>query len=205
MRFQLLALPLAGLALVPLLAAEARADDITDQLQLAIELYEEGDLAATVTELQYAIGEIQAKLGDAFATSFPPAPAGWSAAEPSREAGAAFMGGGTIVNREYTEDGGNGRMSAQLIIDNPMIQGMAALFSNPAMLSANPNMTRVRMGRDNAILDFDESAGRGEVTFLTGGGRAMLKVEGNGLASGEPLVELLKAWDMDGLKAAAGL
>ena len=205
MRFHLPALPLAGLALVPLAALEVQADDITDQLQLAIELYEEGDYAATVTELQYAIGEIQAKLGDAFATSFPPAPDGWSAAEPTREASAAFMGGGTIVNREYTEDGGDGRMSAQLIIDNPMIQGMAALFSNPAMLSANPNMTRVRMGRDNAILDFDESAGRGEVTFMTGGGRAMLKVEGNGLASGDQLVELLKAWDMDGLKAAAGL
>jgi hypothetical protein len=115
------------------------------------------------------------------------------------------MGGGTMVNREYTQDAGNGRMNAQLIIDNPMIQGMAALFSNPAMLSANPNMTRIRMGRDNAILDFDDGTRRGEITFMIGGGRAMLKVEGNDLASGDDLVELLKAWDMDGLKAVAGL
>ena len=205
MRRLLLALPLAGMALVPLATRDALADDITEQLQLAIELYEEGDYAATVTELQFAIGEIQAKLGDAFAMTFPPAPDGWSAGEPSREAGAAFMGGGTMVNRDYTEDGGNGRMAAQLLIDNPMIQGMAALFSNPAMLSANPNMSRIRMGRENAILDFDETAGRGEVTFLTGGGRAMLKVEGTNLPSGDPLVELLETWDMDGLKTAAGL
>ena len=202
MRRTRLALPLLSLALAPLPAA---ADEIREQLDLAIELYEEGDLAGTVTELQFAIGEIQAKMGDAYALTFPPAPAGWTAEDASQEGGAAFMGGGTIVNRRYSEDGGSGSMEAQLIIDNPMIQGMAALFSNPAMLAANPNMQRIRMGRENAILEFDEAAGRGEVTFMAGGGRAMLKVEGSGLASGDQLVELLKAWDMDGLRAAAGL
>jgi hypothetical protein len=205
MRRTALALPLLSLALAPLAPAPLAADEIREQLDLAIELYEEGDYAGTVTELQFAIGEIQAKLGGAYAQTFPPAPDGWSAAEPSQESGAAFMGGGTIVNRRYSEDGGNGSMEAQLIIDNPMIQGMAALFSNPAMLAANPNMQRVRMGRDNAVLDFDEAAGRGEVTFMAGGGRAMLKVEGRGLSSGDQLVDLLKAWDMDGLRAAAGL
>jgi hypothetical protein len=205
MRCTRLALPLLSLALVPLAAPPATADDIREQLDLAIELYEEGDLAGAVTELQFAIGEMQAKMGDAFALTFPPAPAGWTAEDASQESGAAFMGGGTIVNRRYSEDGGSGSMEAQLIIDNPMIQGMAALFSNPAMLAANPNMQRVRMGRENAILEFDEAAGRGEITFMAGGGRAMLKVQGDNLASGDQLVELLKAWDMDGLEAAAGL
>jgi hypothetical protein len=200
-----LALPLFSLALAPLAAAPAAADEIREQLDLAIELYEEGDFSGTITELQYAIGEIQAKLGSAYGLTFPPAPAGWTAAEPTQEGGAAFMGGGTIVSRSYSEDGGSGSMDAQLIIDNPMIQGMAALFSNPAMLASNPTMQRVRMGRDNAILDFDEAAGRGEITFMAGGGRAMLKLEGRGLSSGDQLVELLKAWDMDGLRTAAGL
>lgn len=205
MRRTILALPLLSLALAPLAPAPLAADEIREQLDLAIELYEEGDYAGAVTELQFAIGEIQAKLGDAFAVTFPPAPDGWTAAEASQESAAAFMGGGTMVNRRYSENGGAGSMEAQLIIDNPMIQGMAALFSNPAMLAANPNMQRVRMGRDNAILDFDEAAGRGEITFMAGGGRAMLKVEGRGLSSSDQLVELLKAWDMDGLRAAAGL
>ena len=200
MRRTVLALPLLSLALSPL----AAADEIREQLDLAIELYEEDDYSAAITELQYAIGEIQAKLGGAYAQTFPPPPDGWTAADASQEAGAAFMGGGTIVNRRYSEDGGNGSMEAQLIIDNPMIQGMAALFSNPAMLAANPNMQRIRMGRDNAILDFDEAAGRGEITFMAGG-RAMLKIEGSGLTSGDQLVALLKAWDMEGLRAAAGL
>jgi len=204
MRRSHFALPLAAVVAGSLASAPAAADDIREQLELAIELYDEGDYAGTITELQFAIGEIQALLGDAFAETFPPAPAGWTAAEPSREAGAAFLGGGTMVNRSYTEDGGSGTMEAQLIIDNPMIQGMAALFSNPAMLASNPNMQRVRMGRENAILEFDEAAGSGEISFLVGGGRALLKVEGRSLASSEPLSELLKAWDMDGLRAAAG-
>ena len=205
MRRICLALPALALALVPLVPSPAGADDIREQLELAIELYDEGDYAGTITELQFAIGEIQSLLGGAFAETFPPAPAGWTAAEASREAGAAFMGGGTIVNRRYSEDGGSGTMEAQLIIDNPMIQGMAALFSNPAMLAANPNMQRVRMGRENAILEFDEASGRGEVTYMAGGGRAMLKVEGRNLAAADQLIDLLQAWDMEGLRAAAGL
>jgi len=199
------ALPVVALVVGSLAPAPAAADDIREQLELAIELYDEGDYAGSITELQFAIGEIQSLLGGAFAQTFPPAPAGWTAAEPSREAGAAFLGGGTMINRRYSEDAGSGSMEAQLIIDNPMIQGMAALFSNPAMLAANPNMQRVRMGRDNAILEFDEAAGRGEITYMAAGGRAMLKVEGRNLASGDQLVELLRAWDMDGLRAAAGL
>jgi len=199
------ALPLAALVVGALAPAQAKADDIREQLDLAIELYEEGDYAGAITELQFAIGEIQALVGDAFALTFPPAPAGWTAAEPSREAGMAFLGGGSTVNRRYSEDAGSGSMEAQLIIDNPMIQGMAALFSNPAMLAANPNMQRVRMGRDNAILEFDEAAGRGEITYMAAGGRAMLKIEGRSLASSDQLVDLLRAWDMDGLRAAAGL
>ena len=203
MRRFCLALPLAGLVLTPL-AVPAMADDITDQLDLAIELYQEGDFSGAITELNFAIGEIQSRLGDLYAETFPPAPAGWSAEKATQEGGAAFMGGGTIVGRRYSENGGSGSMTAQLIIDNPMIQGMAALFSNPAMLAANPNMKRIRMGRENAVLDFDDSARRGEVTFMAGG-RAMLKVEGQNLGSGDQLVDLLKAWDMDRLKAAAGL
>jgi hypothetical protein len=200
-----LVLPALALLLGPLPPSAAGADEIREQLDLAIELYEEGDYAGTITELQFAIGEIQALLGGAFAETFPPAPAGWTAGEPNQEAAAGFMGGGTMVNRTYTEDGGSGTMEAQLIIDNPMIQGMAALFSNPAMLAANPDMQRVRMGRENAVLEFDDAAGSGEITFLAGGGRAMLKIEGRNLASGDLLIDLLKAWDMEGLRAAGGL
>ena len=205
MRRICVALPALALVLGSLAPSPASADDIREQLELAIELYDEGDYAGTITELQFAIGEIQALLGGAFAETFPPPPEGWTAAEASQESAAAFMGGGTIVNRRYSETGGSGSMEAQLIIDNPMIQGMAALFSNPAMLAANPNMQRVRMGRENAILEFDAAAGRGEITFMAGSGRAMLKVEGSNLASADQLIDLLKAWDMEGLRAAAGL
>lgn len=199
----LLAPPLTAVLLVA--SGPGMADEIREQIELAIEFYEEGDLAAAVTELQFAIGELQAKQGGAYALTMPPAPDGWTADEPSQETGTAFMGGGTIVNRAYSEDGGQGRMEAQIVVDNPMLQGMAALFSNPAMLAANPGMQRVRIGRDNAVMEFDEANGRGEITYLLGGGRVMLKVSGNSLRSGDQLVDLLNAWDMDSLKSVAGL
>ena len=195
----------AALALLLASASAASADDIREQLDLAVGLYEEGDLAGAITELQFAIGEIQARLGRVYAETFPPAPAGWTAEAPSQEASPAFLGGGTIISRAYRENEGGGTMDAQLMIDNPMVQGLAALFSNPAMISANPDMKRVRLGRENALLEFDAAVGHGEITFLMGGGRAMLKIEGSGLASGDLLVETLEAWDRKGLEEAAGL
>lgn len=184
--------------------APVAADEIREQLELALELYDAGDYGGAVSELQFAIGEIQAKLAGSYAQSLPPPPAGWTAEPASQGASPAFFGGGSIITREYRETGGRGTMTATLMMDSPMLQGMAALLGNPAMLAGNPNMKRIRLGRDNALLDFDAAAGRGEVTYMLGG-RALLKVEGGGLASADPLVDLLKAWDVDGLKDAAGL
>lgn len=205
MRCRTPAVSFAALALLLTSSPLAVADEIREQLDLAIQLYEEGDLAGTITELQFAIGEIQGRLGSVYALTFPPAPEGWTAEEASQEASPAFLGGGTIISRAYRQGNGDGTMDAQLMIDNPMVQGFAALFNNPAMISANPNMKRIRLGRENALLDFDQAAGSGEITFMMGGGRAMLKIEGSGLASGDLLVATLEAWDRKGLEEAAGL
>jgi len=189
---------------IVLVAAPAVADPIEEQVETALEYYREGDIAGAIDELKFVIGEMQAKLADLYAETFPPAPEGWTAEPVQSEGGAAFMGGGAMLNRTYSEEGGQGRIQAQLLIDNPMIQGMLGLFSNPSMLASQPNMQRVRIGRDNAILEFDDSAGRGEINFPFHG-RALLKVEGSNLESGEFLIELIESWDMDGLRAAAGL
>jgi hypothetical protein len=200
------ALALAGgIALALLLApAAARADSVVEQIQEGLAYYEEGDLAAAIEELEYAIGEIRGRLGGLFAGTLPEPPAGWVADAAESQGGAAFMGGGTIINRSYREEGGRGRIEAQLVVDNPMMQGFAALMSNPAMMAAQPNTQRVRVQRENAILRFEPDRGSGEITLILGG-RAMAKLEGQGLASGDLLVELMEGWDLRQLKDLAGL
>lgn len=189
----------AALLLSP---AAAMADSVTDQIDLGRELYEEGDFAGAVTELEFAITELRGKMAGQYVATLPDAPAGWSAAEAEQQGGAAFMGGGTMISRSYRQDDGQGSIEAQLMVDNPMIQGFAAMLGNPALMAGQPGMKRVRIGRDNAMLNWDREAGSGEITLVTG--RAMLKLEGHGLEGPELLEELLRAWDIKTVKELAG-
>lgn len=199
----LLAAPLA-LAFALATAAPAAADEVREQVEIALEYYEEGDLGGAITELEFAISAIRARQSALFAESLPEAPEGWEAGAAETEAGMAFMGGGGIVKRSYRQSDGSGRMEAQLVIDNPMVQGMAALMSNPAMMAAQPNTERVRIARENAMLKWEEDRGRGEISMMLGG-RLLLQLEGQGLADKDILVDMMNAWDLAKLKDVAGL
>ncbi|MDX6751484.1 hypothetical protein SH611_16885 [Geminicoccaceae bacterium 1502E] len=182
--------------------AAAMADSVTDQLDEGRTLYEEGDFAGAITELEFAIKEIRGKVAGQYVETLPEPPAGWTAEPAQQEGAAAFMGGGTMISRSYRAESGQGSIEAQLMVDNPMIQGFAAMLGNPALMAGQPNMKRVRVGRENAMLNWDESAGSGEITLVMG--RAMIKLEGSGLAGPEQLEELLKAWDIKKVKDLAG-
>lgn len=178
------------------------ADSVTDQIDEARRLYDEGDFAGAVTELGFAIEEMRGRVAEQYVETLPEPPSGWTAEPAQQEGSAAFLGGGTSVSRSYHADDGSGTIEAQLMVDNPMIQGFAAMLSNPALLASQPNMKRVRIGRENAMLNWDDAQGSGEITLMIG--RAMIRLQGHGLASSAPLEELLKAWDLQKVKALAG-
>jgi hypothetical protein len=194
---------LAALAAAPLVPA--RADSVTEQIDQGRAYYEEGDYAGAIAELEFALNEIRAKVARLYSDTLPAAPAGWRTDEADVQAGGMMFGGGTSVSREYREDGGRGYVQAQLMIDNPMLQGLAALFSNPALLAAQSNVERVRVGRDSAMLKWDEADESGEITLLLGGGRGMVQLEGRNLPDKQFLVDLLNAWDLRTVKDIAGL
>jgi hypothetical protein len=194
----------AVLLLLPGLAAPAGADPVLDQIEQAKQYYGKSDYSAAVTELQFAINEIQSKLNELYAQTFPAPPQGWTAAPPQVEAGSALLGGGSTLSRSYSPEEGEGSIQAQLMVDNPMIQGLAAVFNNAALMSADPNVKRVRIGRESALLRWDEESKAGEITLVLGG-RILAKLDGQGLASPEPLAEMMKAWDLDKLKKLGGI
>ena len=103
-----------------------------------------------------------------------------------------------MIARTYIQTAGEGRIAAQLMVDNPMIQGFAAMLGNPAVIAGQPGMERVRIGRDNAIMTWNPQARTGELTLLLG--RAMIKLDGSGLDEKDPLVALIRAWDIERLK-----
>ncbi|MCB1883375.1 MAG: hypothetical protein KDG89_05155 [Geminicoccaceae bacterium] len=191
----------SALALLALSPPAALADEIEDQVDTALGYYKEGDLAGTITELQFVINAIRSQLAGRYVKTFPPPPAGWEAEDASEAEGMAFLGGGTTLSRAYKKTDGDATIDAQLMIDNPMIQTLGAMFSNPAILAAQPNMKRIRIGRDNAILDTDSK----ELTFMVGNGRGMIQLTGHNLDNDDVLVDLLKSWNLKALKDVAGM
>lgn len=196
-----------GLAVGALsLPLAAQADEIAEQIELGLELYQEQDYGAAITELEFAINDIRRLMAGRIAETFPPAPQGWSAdeAETSAGGGAAMFGAvaGSMLQRQYRQDGGNGHLEASLMIDNPLVQGMAALFNNPALLAAQPNTDRVRIGRETAIVKWEPNDSSAEVTLLLDG-RILMQVTGQNLSSPDVAVDLLRAWDLAAVREQA--
>ncbi len=187
--------------------AQAQTDEVVEQIELGLELYQEQEYGAAITELEFAISDIRKLMSGRIAETFPAAPEGWSAGTVESGGGgggaaAMFGGGGSMLEREYRQEQGNGRLTAKLMIDNPMIQAMSAMFNNPAMIAAQPNMERIRIGRDSALLKWQPERGNAEVSFLMDG-RILMQVNGQGLESQAPAVELLEAWDLDAVREQA--
>jgi len=203
-----IAAPIACSVLALAVSTPIFADQVEEQVQQGLELYRTGDFGAAITELEFAINDIRKAMSGQLADTFPPPPAGWSAggAESSGEAaGAAAMFGGamgTMLERGYAQDGGDGTMTASLVIDNPMVQGMAALINNPMMMAAQPNTERLRIGRETGMLKWEPDAAQAEATLLLDG-RIMMQVKGENLASPDAVAELLKAWDLKAVRAGA--
>lgn len=185
--------------------ALGQSDEVMEQIELGLELYQEQEYGAAITELEFAISDIRELMAGRIGETFPEPPEGWSAAEVASSGGggaAAMFGGGSMLEREYQQEGGEGRLTAKLMIDNPMIQAMSAMFNNPALIAAQPNMERIRIGRDSALLKWDPERGNAEVSFLMDG-RILVQVDGQRLESSDPAVALLKAWDLDALREQA--
>ena len=195
-----------GAALLWPMAVHAQ-DDIIEQIELGLELYQEEEYGAAITELEFAINDIRKLMSGRIGATFPDAPEGWTAGEVESAGGggaAAMLGGagGTMLQRQYREQDGNAQLEASLMIDNPMVQGMAAMFSNPALIAAQPNMERVRMGRESAIVKWEPDRSRAEATLLLDG-RILMQVKGQNLASQDVAVELLRAWDLAAVREQA--
>ncbi|MEN8197508.1 MAG: hypothetical protein ABFS30_13495, partial [Pseudomonadota bacterium] len=108
----------------------ARADEISDNISSAQKLYDEGRLSKAANELSYAVGQIGKKLRQAYLATLPSAPPGWKE-QPSRSrsrAGHAVFAQGQIIKKSYRQDGARGRIRAELVVDNPMLQALAGMF-----------------------------------------------------------------------------
>jgi hypothetical protein len=115
-----------------------------------------------------------------------------------------FLGGGSVLQRGYRATSGDASISAQLMTGGSFLQGLASMFMNPQVMAAQPNAKRVRIGRENAVVTFDPAERSGQL-MLDVAGKVTIMLEGSGLESGDPLVDLATRWDLKRVKEIAGL
>ena len=197
-------LPITAAIFVTLLSVPAFADDVTQMIDEATKLYKKGKFSESVKELQFAIGEIQQKLSKRLGAKMPPAPPGWMAGETKTQ-GMGLMGGGQMITRKYTQKGGSGSLTARLVVDNPMIQGISVMLSSPMLIQSQRGMKRVKIKGEEGLIRWRKSRRRGELSVILGGGKLMLQVKGRNVDNREVLFNFMKSWDFKSAKKIVGL
>ncbi|MEM7042039.1 MAG: hypothetical protein AAF543_04430 [Pseudomonadota bacterium] len=189
-----------GVATAPPVAA----DEVVEQLDAGRAYYQDGDLSRALTELEFAVNALRTQFSNEFIATLPAPPALWAAEKPALDNGVALFGTGVMVTRRYLEEKGDGRITAELLVDSPMVQAYSAVFRNPVMIANDPKLERIRLGELHALLKWDADRRSGDLT-LSLGGRVLAKLAGRDLDDKTILVDLMKAWDLDAVKQVAGL
>jgi hypothetical protein len=171
------------------LASPAAADEVEDALKYALEAYQAGDLDGAKEELDFA-SQLIAQMKAAGLSDFLPDPMeGWTRRD-KENAGQAmgFMGGGSMAEATYVKD--KESVEIQLMANNQMVNAMAGLFGNPAMMGAQGTVKRI--GRQKVLVNQN-----GELQALIDG-RIFVQI------SGRAPVEIKEAYfeaiDFDSLK-----
>lgn len=188
-------------------AAPAAADKIKDAMEGAIKAYDNKAYSKAVTELQYAVTKIGELLGKAFVATFPDPPEGWTARRVRRQRSTAGVVQlqGQILSRRYQMKGGSGRVTAQMIVNNRMMQAYTALMANPAYArQAGYDRVKIEGLSEPAMMKFDEDRKRGELIYLSGG-RLLIRLAGRNLEDTKILESLIRTWKIAEARKLAGL
>ncbi|MBI3444613.1 MAG: hypothetical protein HY055_04480 [Magnetospirillum sp.] len=184
------------LALAGSPSALRAADTVPAHLDAARAAHAKGDLARAAIELEAAIAELHARLGKSLA-EFMPAPLnGWQA-EAVETQSLASSGGGLAVSRAYAHD--DSSLNAALIIDSPAVAAAISQFAAPPQ----PNMRKVKLNGEDALVRWDSSSRTGEVVIVLGA-RVLLQIEGDNLANSELLSDAAKGWNLGGIRKSLG-
>ncbi len=171
---------LAALALVLMVALPAAADEIIEQINQAIELYQAGDFAGAAGELEFAAAQIRQLRAGEISAALPEPLAGWNAeTAETASMGASMFGGGTTASRSYNKDQSN--VDVNIVTDSPMLQSLAMMLNNPMILSSS-GQKLIRVAGNKAALDWNDDSGTINVVVL---GSVLVTIDGSNLTEDE--------------------
>lgn len=136
-----------------LVAATARADEVSDALSAAASAYQAGNLRDTANQLALATAAVSAAQVARLNAFLPPAPAGLTATITEDYAKSfAMLGGGTGTEVVYADDSTSFKLD--ITVDSPIVAGMAPMLANAQMMAA---MGKVDKIGDVMVLEQDQS------------------------------------------------
>jgi len=179
------------------IAGSASADDVEDSVKEGLEYYKDGDYSSAAGSLEYAAQLIRQKKGGQLEVFLPNPLPGWTAEDVSSQAmGAAMFGGGVTAERKFRKE--NSRITVQILTDSPMMQGMMALFTNPAFAAADGGKME-KIKSQKAIVKYTPTNKKGDINIIVAN-RFLVSIKGNDVNK-EDLKNYAKAIDFKKLSA----
>jgi len=158
-----------ALALFPLAAP---ADDVTDQVNEAMQAYKDKDYAMAAQGLDIAAQLIRQKRGEGLTGLLPEPIEGWTADEASSQAaGSAIYGGGVSASRSYHK--GDETVTIQYLTDSPILQSMSMMLNMPGMAGAS-GMKIERLKGQKAMVNAEDH----QISIVVAGAM-LVQIEGD--------------------------
>jgi len=173
----------------------ARADEVTEQINEALEAYRNHDMQSAVAALDAAANLLRQGRAEGMKKLLPAPPAGWTADPPESTAvSVAMLGGGITANRSYHN--GIQQVEVQIVTDSPMLQGLAALVGGP-LGTIGGLKTVVIGGRRFSYIENDHSY----VTLVAD--KVIVKITGNADTPEPTLRSFIGLFDYPGVEKLA--
>lgn len=156
--------------------APALADEIEDQINQALQLYQDGKLSKALSELEFAAAQLRQKKAEALGEVFPKDVAGWKAQKVKTEAmGAAMFGVGVSAAQNYRQESGSGRVEIKIVTDSPLLQSVAMMMNNPMFAQGGQGGRLIRVSGEKALLK-EKADDRAELQTVLDG-KVLLEVK----------------------------
>jgi len=180
--------------------AGARADEISDTIERAKTLYQEGKYSEASSELQFVVGQIQNLQAEQLKKLLPDPLAGWTAEEATAStAPMGFFGGGVTANKTYNKEDTGESIEIQIITQSPLLQTVMMFLTNPMMLAAEPNAKLVRVKGEKAVEKFSAQDKEGELSLILEG-KTLITVTGSEISDKNILYKYMEKMDFGAIK-----
>ncbi|RTZ72538.1 MAG: hypothetical protein DSZ00_08135 [Gammaproteobacteria bacterium] len=179
-------------------------DSVLEQIEAGVKAYKAGEYKQAITELNFAIAEIQSRIDEVAKQVLPDPLPGWKAEEAEAQSMAMMGMGGTTISRSYYREDGEARVEIQIVADSPMIQMFAMMMTNPMMMQGDPSTKVFRHNGKRGLMKHEKNSREWEATLLLGNGRIMVQVNGSNLADDSAVMAYLDALDLKKIENSLG-